>query len=316
MHSGITDTIKRRNKMFATNASLIGKYQNGNYMVYIFEDGTKIRANNLDHFEAAFSENIDLKITNYCDKQSLCEFCHENSTANGKHGDILNNPLLQTLHPYTELAIGGGNPLMHPDFDAFLKMMSQRHIICNVTVNEDQWDDILLYYRDKGLIHGIGVSITTWPADDTLRRLTYKNVVAHVIAGIAVKDMLKELAIVRPKLLVPGYKQVGHGKNFILDGNAQGVLERINECEEYIRTNKSKFKLVSFDNLALEQLHVRDWIDDDTWETCYMGDDGEHTMYIDAVNNMFGVSSASERKPIPPCVKKIDELFYLARRDT
>ena len=58
-------------------------YPNGNYHVEIFEDGTKIRENNLDFFEAQFPENIDLKITNYCDVN--CAFCHEDSTIRGEH---------------------------------------------------------------------------------------------------------------------------------------------------------------------------------------------------------------------------------------
>lgn len=84
---------------------LLGTYKNGNYITSIFNDGTKIRTTNDDEFIAAFPENIDCKITNYCDKG--CPMCHENSTVNGKHGDILNVKFIKSLHPYTEMAIGG-----------------------------------------------------------------------------------------------------------------------------------------------------------------------------------------------------------------
>ena len=98
---------------------LLGTYQNGNYTVKIYDNGTKIRENDLDFFEPDTVESMDIKITNSCDK--MCPFCHEASTPDGKHGDILNLPFLDTLHPYTELAIGGGNPLSHPDLIPFLR---------------------------------------------------------------------------------------------------------------------------------------------------------------------------------------------------
>ena len=50
----------------------IGEYQNGNYTVKIYEDGTKIRENDLDFFESEFPENIDIKITNRCNMGCKC----------------------------------------------------------------------------------------------------------------------------------------------------------------------------------------------------------------------------------------------------
>ena len=101
--------------------NLIGRYTNGNYNVSIFEDGTKIRENELDSLDPNFPENIDLKITDFCD--AGCLYCHENSTKNGLHGD-LDVAFIETLKPYTELAIGGGNPLDHPSLVPFLEPLS------------------------------------------------------------------------------------------------------------------------------------------------------------------------------------------------
>lgn len=55
--------------------ALIGRYRNGNYDVLIFEDGTKVRKNDLDFFEAESPESMDIKITNQCDMG--CPMCHE-----------------------------------------------------------------------------------------------------------------------------------------------------------------------------------------------------------------------------------------------
>ena len=46
----------------------LGSYHNGNYKVYMFDDGTKIRANKLTTLEPDFPESIDMKICNRCDR--------------------------------------------------------------------------------------------------------------------------------------------------------------------------------------------------------------------------------------------------------
>ena len=65
---------------------LLTKYQNGNYTVRLFNDGTKIRMNNLDNFTPAFAESMDVTITEKCNGH--CKYCFfkdvEVSTPNGK----------------------------------------------------------------------------------------------------------------------------------------------------------------------------------------------------------------------------------------
>ena len=100
---------------------ILGKYKNGNYCVAMLVDGSKIRYNDLDYFEPENVESIGLKITNRCFRG--CDFCHENSTCDGKHGDILNLLFLDTMLPYSEIAVGGGNVLLHPDLIRFLKVL-------------------------------------------------------------------------------------------------------------------------------------------------------------------------------------------------
>lgn len=112
----------------------IGSYINGNYSVKIFDDGTKIRETEQESFKAEFPECMDVKITNQCDMN--CIMCHEGSTNDGKHGDILNVEFINSLNPYTELALGGGNPLSHPNLIEFLKICRKKRIIVNMTVNQ------------------------------------------------------------------------------------------------------------------------------------------------------------------------------------
>lgn len=52
--------------------------------------------------------------------------------------------------------------------------------------------------------------------------------------------------------------------------------------------------VISFDNLALSQLDIKNLIGEEEFNRIYMGDDGEATMYIDAVKGEYGVSSTSK----------------------
>lgn len=65
---------------------LLAKYKNGNYTVRLFDDGTKIRMNDLDNLTPDFAESMDVTITEKCN--GGCEYCFDGdievSTPNGK----------------------------------------------------------------------------------------------------------------------------------------------------------------------------------------------------------------------------------------
>ena len=48
-------------------------YKNGNYIVTILSDGTKIRRTEDNEFIPSFSENVDCKLTDKC--REMCNFC-------------------------------------------------------------------------------------------------------------------------------------------------------------------------------------------------------------------------------------------------
>ena len=73
---------------------------------------------------------------NYFANNILVSNCHENSTLYGKHGNLFDHKWLDTLHPYCELAIGGGNPLAHPQLEEFLLICKEKKAIPSMTVNQ------------------------------------------------------------------------------------------------------------------------------------------------------------------------------------
>ena len=141
--------------------NLLGEYINGNYTVKIYDDGTKIRFNDEDSLIPSTVESMDIKITNKCDMG--CSMCHENSTVDGLHGDIMSHSFIDNLHPWTELAIGGGNPLEHPDFIPFLEKCKNLNLIPSVTVNQHHFMknfDLLKELTDSKMIYGLGISLS------------------------------------------------------------------------------------------------------------------------------------------------------------
>lgn len=270
--------------------NMIGNYQNGNYDVYIYEDGTKIRETKEDEFLASFPECMDIKITNYCDMG--CPYCHEASNKDGLHGDILNPMFIKTLKPYTELAIGGGNPLSHPDLEEFLLFLRSRRIIANVTINQkhfiENYDNIK-FLCDNKLIHGLGVSFTTATDDFIEKILSIKNVVVHVINGIVSLNELSKLSNKGIKILILGYKEFRNGADYYSQSIEVVKGQMYNALSDIIR----QFKVVSFDNLALKQLDVDRLMSEAEWSEFFMGDDGQFTMYIDLVEQKFAQNSTS-----------------------
>lgn len=289
---------------------LLGKVHNGNYDIFMFDDGTKIRKNNLDFFEPEKPESMDLKITNKCNMG--CKFCHEDSKKDGKHGDIMNLKFIDTLLPFTELAIGGGNPLEHPDLIKFLKKCKKKQLICNMTVNQVHFmnhQDIIKTLVNEKLIWGLGVSLVS--IDDkfleTIKQ--YPNAVIHLINGVHKLEEIRKLYDKDLKILFLGYKEFRRGKDFY---NENVAFEK-ERTYVFLPEILEHFKVVSFDNLALDQLKVKDLLKKEEWDKFFMGNDGTHTMYVDAVNKTFSKSSTSPIEERQPLLDDIKPMFDYVR---
>lgn len=274
----------------------IGRYTNGNYSVMIFEDGTKIRRNNLDYFEPEFPESMDIKITNKCDMG--CSVCYEDSCPNGKEADLTDISFLDSIHPYTELAIGGGNPFSHSQLLYFLEELKKRKIIANITINQNHLfknPKIVENLLNKKLIHGLGISLTDVNNDLINFIKKYPNSVIHIINGIVTLDQLNDLADKNVKILILGYKEFGRGVNFI-KSERQKVERNKKDLYNVLPSMLEHYSVISFDNLAIKQLDPKRLMTEEKWKEFYMGDDGKFTMYVDLVNKKFAKSSVSTNR--------------------
>lgn len=290
-------------------------YKNGNYFVHInLADGTKIRENDLDNLTPAFAENCDCKITDKCD--GGCLFCYEGCTSDGKHGDILNSKFLDTFHPYTELAING-NDLSHPDLIPFLEKLKEKKVIANMTLNQihfERCQDMIKDLIDNKLIFGLGVSLKE-PTEEFIKLVKqYPNVVIHTINGITTLDDYRALADNNLKILILGYKHLKRGFEYY-DMHETDVIQKQTDLYNELKTiiEEEWFNVVSFDNLAINQLDIKRLLSDEKWDEFYMGDDAQYTFYLDLVDQKFSKNSIAPEDERYDLLDSVDEMFERIR---
>lgn len=279
---------------------LLGKYTNGNYQVYIFDDGTKVRLQKHgEELKPKFPESIDMKISNRCNIG--CSFCHENSTPEGNIASLKSyENFLLSLNPFTEIALGGGALSLVPEEDLMylFDLLYYRNVITNITINQnelynEEFVKFLHFCIKEKFIRGIGISFIGQSKilEDFVKKYR-KQVVIHVINGLISKEDLQYLSKLNCKLLILGYKEFGRG--LLYSKKFNNIIENNKKyLESIVRELPKSFKTVSFDCLAVSQLNLKDKVSDDDWKKLYMGNDGSFTMYVDLVNGTYATSSTT-----------------------
>ncbi len=270
---------------------LISKWNNGGTQVRLYSDGTKIRRITNPAVPPVLPEQMDLKITDWCD--AGCAWCHEGSTTRGQHAEV--EPmlaLLSTLPAGTEIAIGGGDPLSHPQFAHIVRSMRTMGLVPSVTVNGRHLErhlDLLKTLTAEKSVFGVGVSFY-----EKLPEWDYEHLVVHMIAGVDDPTILD--GVPKRKILVLGYKHHGRGIKW-----ASGQRE-INVQQGVLNWKRALFWLakqhhISFDTLAITQLSPqRLFKDPAVYSRQFMGEEGAYSMYVDAVKQQCAVSSYSNAR--------------------
>lgn len=309
-------------------------YQNGNYTVTINKNnGTQIRETlNPDdtEFLPEFPDHMDVKISNRC--KYGCKMCHEKSVPDGELSKLIipiehqiekpegmndfdfYHRFFKTLTPGTELALGGGAVTEHPDLEKFLVLLNERGILANITVNIREYKDNEEFINklvQENLVKGIGISWNDYMTTSESMRLwkrILKNprAVIHIIAGlvntVTLDEFLTELKQdgIIPKMLVLGYKNYGRAEQ-IWNKNSDECKKDIIDFGEWLSNNHNRFKLISFDNLALQQLDLIKLgiATQKDFDEGYQGDDksiSSASGYVDLVKEEFAISSTSKER--------------------
>ena len=295
------------------------EYENGNYTVHInLENGTKVRQTDEDEFKPKRAESCDVKITNQCDMG--CSFCHERSVSDGMHSsleDLMN--FADKVPAYMELAIGGGNPLSHPHLIPFLKRLKERKAIPSMTVHQKHFQENILLLEHlckEKLIYGLGISLAN-PHDEFIEAVKkFPNAVIHVINGCTWPSHIERLKDKGLKILVLGYKMFGRGVHSY-EKNKDVYLKRFLEWDTMMSKmiKEGWFNTISFDNLALTQLNVKQYMSEEEWSEFFMGDDGQFTFFIDLVERTFCTSSTTAKNDryVMGYDLSLEEMFEIIR---
>jgi len=289
----------------------IAQYRNGNADIELYKDGTRIIQFE-DKLQLDYPLNIDIRVSTKCSNgynpktgKSVCAFCHESARVDGKECDYEQlKEKLTGLPKGIELAIGGNEITV--GLWNFLRWSKHQGYVCNVTVNQiNIKSKIIRYLIEIGLINGLGISYRKdYPLNINEYFINHPNVALHVIAGI--DDVDDVIATPFKKVLVLGYKNFGFG----IDYHTEEVDKNIQRWYWWIKKLIDAKDVVSFDNLALEQLNIKRFLTPEKWDEF---NQGEHSFYINAVDGYFAPSSRSGEKTdwnemtIPEYFKLIDK---------
>lgn len=272
---------------------IIGNEADG-WVMFDIGSGTKIRFGSSHIGKSINPELVDIKITDYCDRG--CPFCYQDSTPDGKHAKLDDIKkiagILGELQCF-EVAIGGGEPTKHPDFAGIVEIFRGQDIASNFSTGTLDWVvDIDPEKLSRGIIGALGVSAMS-PMD--VRKIvgarlalpsfdTYIHYVAGSTPINVLENMVEELSgTPETVLVVLGYKNVGRGKNFkpynydALPGVLVKAITQHGLSVSVDTTIISQFKN-SLESLGFDKRTFAD-------------DEGKFSMYIDAVNHLWGPSS-------------------------
>ena len=317
----------------------LARYRNGNYDVVLLSDGTKIRfGKDGEEFNAEFPESVDLNITDWCDVG--CPFCYRGCTTSGKHHAFDEKELKGLQFPAgMEVALGGGSPIRHPDLERYCAFFHSIGCFPSITVHRSSIMDMrmdgdlnrLMGLQTMERIHGVGISTTAY--DESLSRSVQRYLdhgVVHLIVGlVAVDDVYQWIRDGIPVLFL-GYKNMGRGAlssegeaseiSYFIECLLRLIVELTCGKGPLMYELESKYgpisgkPTMSFDNLALKQMKLKEILPEEKWNEMYMGDDGvdgeltSASMYLDLVSMTYARNSV-DGGARPVGGKTIGEMF-------
>lgn len=258
-------------------------------------------------------ELVDLKITDYCPFD--CAFCYQGSTRSGVHApkQVWERALqaLSKLEVF-EVAIGGGEPTLHPDFHEIVRYCKSVGITPNFTTKNIGW----FKNRNKetlDLCGGFAYSVET---EDNIHNLVEKlngmyqeenrnrsyskpyyaynnkvtiQVIDGVVSEVELKDILDACSEYHFRLIILGYKTNNRGQEYSSQKTVTNWLKVVQEA----RKDRYRWMSVSIDT-ALASQYQEDLKKANIPHVLYFSEEGKFSMYLDLVSMKAGASSYHE----------------------
>lgn len=275
-----------------TNDNLICRKDKEWWIILNTRTGTKMRLSFNDnpkpYTKASSPELVDLKITDQC--LNKCGYCYQNSTPNGKHADRndISNIIwnLSNIGVF-EIALGGGEPTLHPYFVNILEDLYYHHILANFTTRNLNWvhNDLMVNAIDK-YVSRFGVSISSWDdIENTFKMIPDKlhhKIYFHYIIGTGfLKNILKEYPKDERTLILLGFKKIGRGATYKI----------YNPEDNWLKWVKDSMWDIGIDTKLAND--YKDKLKDEN-QLLITYDEGKFSCYIDAVEMKMGNCSYAD----------------------
>lgn len=279
------------------NVPIVARKDGDWWVLYNSAGGAKIRMSFNDaakeYLAASRPELVDLKITNYCPHG--CEFCYQSSTVKGLHADM------KTIESIVwrmkeaevfEVALGGGETTLHPEFEKILEFIAGCGITPNFTTFNMAWakdekkasavmkwcrsfavsslDDVQAIVKwNKGVYGGVGGPKAT----------------LQIPLGCYPEEKIREAVRVAKEHYLDvtflGYKHFGRGETF-----AEKPSDWILDCV----TGSDGLRQFGADSVFIEQYGER-LKERGVSPKLMVNREGAFSCYIDAVAMKMGASS-------------------------
>lgn len=266
------------------------------------ETGAKTRVtinNKVEPERASVPELVDIKINDYC--PFACKFCYQDSTADKGHSDpyalhYLFDELGQ--HKVFEVALGGGEPTMHPAFVNILRSAREKGIVPNFTTKNIGW------LRDPGQCAEImqyagAFAFSVERAEEiekiatlvSLNKISKSKVNIQIVMGTLNEwefaKIVEACYNAKISLTLLGYKITGRGSEF-----------KPEPYKWWLKVIKKLHKENKVFNLCIDTAIAKEYeqeiLDAGIPKYVFEINEGKFSMYVDAVAKKVGPSSYCE----------------------
>jgi hypothetical protein len=303
------------------NYPLYSKKDGEWWILYNQETGAKLRVSFAKapkpYTSGSRPELVDIKITDYCPYG--CKFCYQSSTEKGKHAPL---GILQQLAynckeaKVFEVALGGGETTMHPQFIEVLKSFSWNGVTPNFTTFNMSWmrekdkvEAVEQYCRSFAVSDPHSIKdIARWNDDHPSGYTDKKGIKATLQLPLGCYDekSIKRALDAAAALYIPvtllGFKSHGRAEK-LLPENASWIIDYL--------VKSDSFHAFGADSVFVEQF--KDQLKSAGISPKLMvNKEGAYSCYIDAVT-MQGAASSYTKELHPFEASKPFERFpYVA----
>lgn len=268
--------------------------------------------------KASSPELVDVKITDYCPYG--CSYCYQGSTTKGRHAD--KSTLSQIAYQLYDLkvfevAIGGGEPTLHPKLEDFLSQLQWRQIVANMTTKNLKWlATEAKRLVDAKLLRAIAYSVETAADVEAVAavvkeaKLGEAVTIQHVVGLDETPEQFRALLIAaaesKLRITLLGFKTTGRGSAFGVRPAAGWLSVLADVCaKQYLRVGIDTVLADRYWD-ALLKAGVPAW--------CMTRHEGAFSCYIDAVTKQLGPSSYCDETamlPLPDCSSGFQRSFAM-----